>query len=441
VTTAATDVQATDRPILKTAGAVDAVANHPVLVIGSPPPHGRDLDLVAMPADYAAISQLLVELGHLRRRSSWVRFDPAGVSAVDLYSTDSLHLAGSLHRLFEDAVPVPGYGHLVRPAPHVVLLLAARGLVGRRGQLTTKARRRVERALDDDTEAWSRAAEVAHELGLVGPLNVIRQTMSRSAALSPLARVRALAAVALAPDPVSTKAAQLSAALPRRIRPALVSLSGPHGTGKSTQVEALNSTLNHLGVVTETQWAPAPPRQLPPIARTLSTRLWRSSRSEHAPTSGPLGPVTVSPTAPKSALVRLLAHAWCTEGAIVCALRMWRYALRPRRAQVLLLDRFTVDASVTLAYWLGHRRGVDLKVEQALLRLVSPRPRVSVLLLADAGTLHSRRADEYTLEGFHLLRTLYAEAGDQFGAVLIDANRPVEVVARDVATLVWERLS
>jgi thymidylate kinase len=106
-----------------------------------------------------------------------------------------------------------------------------------------------------------------------------------------------------------------------------------------------------------------------------------------------------------------------------------------------VLDRFTVDASVALAYWFGHRRGVDLKVEQALLRLLSPRPRVSVLLLADAETLHSRRADEYTLEGFHLLRRLYADAGDRFGAALVDANRPVEEVARDVATLVWERLS
>ena len=441
MTTATKDVQARDKPILNTAGAVDAVANDAVLVIGSPPPYGRDLDLVSTPADYAAISLRLVELGHVRRRSSWVRFDLAGISAVELFSTDSLRLAGSHERLFEDAVPVPGYGHLVRPAPHVVLLLAARGLVVRRGQVTTKARRRVERALNDDAEAWSRAAAVASELGLAGPLRVLQKTLSLSAAPSPLARARALATVALAPDPVATKAAQLSAALPRRIRPALVSLSGPHGTGKSTQVETLSSTLNTLGVVTETQWAPAPPRQLPGIARILSARLWGSPPSEPAPNSGPLGPVTVSPAPPKSALVRLLAHAWCSEGAIVYALRMWRYALRPRRAQVLVLDRFTVDASVALAYWFGHRRGVDLKVEQALLRLLSPRPRVSVLLLADAETLHSRRADEYTLEGFHLLRRLYADAGDRFGAALVDANRPVEEVARDVATLVWERLS
>jgi hypothetical protein len=76
-----------------------------------------------------------------------------------------------------------------------------------------------------------------------------------------------------------------------------------------------------------------------------------------------------------------------------------------------VLDRFAIDASVALAYWFGRRRGVDLRIERALLRLLSPRPRVSVLLLADAKTLHSRRADEYTLEAFHLLRGLHAGAG------------------------------
>jgi thymidylate kinase len=441
MTTVSPDAPATDRPILGTADAVDAAAKQPVLVIGSAPPHGRDLDLVAMPADYVAISRRLEELGHRRRRSSWARFDPDGVSAVDLFSTHELHLAGEVSQLFEDAIPVPGYRRFVLPAPHVVLLLAARGLVVRRGRLAAKARRRVERALDGDAGAWSRAEDAAIDLGLTAPLRLLRRTMGRGAARSPLARARGLADVVVAPDPLATKTAQFTAALPRRVLPALVSLSGPHGTGKSTQVERLRSTLSDLGLVAETQWAPAPQRRVPRLARMVTTRWWGSSRSEPAPESGPLGPVTVTPTAPKSPLVRLLAHAWCSEGAVVYALRMWRYALRPRRAQVLLLDRFAIDASVALAYWFGHRRGVDLRVEQALLRLLSPRPRVSVLLLADAETLHSRRADEYTLEGFHLLRGLYARAGSDFGAILVDADRPVDEVARDVATAVWARLS
>jgi thymidylate kinase len=440
VTTVVPDAATTDRHILGTAKAVDTAAQHLILVIGSAPPHGRDLDLVATPADYVAISRRLEELGHRRRRSSWVRFDPDGVSAVDLFSTHALHLAGDADQLFEDAVPVPGYRRFVRPAPHVVLLLAARGIVVRRGQLTAKARRRVEQALDADAGAWSRAEDAATDLGMTGPLKLLRRTVRSAAPPSTLARARGLAAVALAPDPVATKKAQLGAALPRRVLPALVSVSGPHGSGKSTQVERLRSTLSDLGLLVEAQWAPAPPRRVPRVARIVTTRWWGSSRPEPAPESGPLGQVTVTPSAPRSHLVRLLAHAWCSEGAVVYALRMWRYALRPRHAQVVVLDRFAVDASVALAYWFGHRRGVALRVEQALLRLLSPRARVSVLLLADPETLHSRRADEYTLEGFHVLRGLYAEAGNRFGAVLVDADRPVDEVARDVATAVWARL-
>jgi hypothetical protein len=217
MTTVAPDAPATDRPILGTADAVDAAAKHPVLVIGSAPPHGRDLDLVAMPADYMAISRRIEELGHTRRRSSWARFDPDGVSAVDLFSTHELHLAGEVSQLFEDAVPVPGYRRFVLPAPHVVLLLAARGLVVRRGRLTAKARRRVERALHDDTGAWSRAEDAAIDLGLKGPLRLLRRTVGSSASPSPIARARGLAAVVVAPDPVATETAQFTAALPRRV--------------------------------------------------------------------------------------------------------------------------------------------------------------------------------------------------------------------------------
>lgn len=430
----------TDGPIVDTARAVDKAISRPVLVLGSTPPHGRDLDLLARGPDHASVARRLEELGHVQRRSSWVRFDPGGVSAVELFSTDSWHLAGEGEDLFTDAVPIPGYHHLVRPAPHVVLLLAARGLVVRRGRLTDKARRRIARALTDDPDAWARARLVAPRLGLAGPLSMLQRTEASGGTWSPLARARALTAFILAPDPFPTKVALLYTAMPRRFRPALVSLSGPHGTGKSTQVELLRSTLIDLGVVTETQWAPAPARRVPRVVRPLTARWWGSSRSQPAEAAGPLGPVTVAPRTPRSSVVRLLAHVWCAEGALVYALRMWRHALRPRRAQALVLDRFTVDASVALAYWIGHRRGVDLKVEQALFRLLSPRPRASILLLARAETLHSRRADEYTLEGFRLLRRLYAEAGDRFGAVLVDADRPAEEVARDVATVAWARL-
>jgi thymidylate kinase len=119
---------------------------------------------------------------------------------------------------------------------------------------------------------------------------------------------------------------------------------------------------------------------------------------------------------------------------------MWQQALHPRRAQVLVLDRFTLDASVSLAYWFGHRRRIDVRIEQSLFKLLTPQPQVSIVMLAQAETLYSRRAEEYTLDGFRLLREFYLEAGKHYDAILVDADRPADVIARDVATLVWSRL-
>jgi thymidylate kinase len=437
MTTARQDIAATARPIVGTANAVDAAAGQPVLVIGSTPPDGRDLDLVARRADHDAIAQQLTEIGHVQRRSSWVRLDPAGVSAVELFAADSLRLPGDTEELFRGALPLPGYAKLVRPAPAVVLLLTARGLIVRRGVLTDKARRRVQRAISEDDEAWRHAAHAAPKLGLSGALTVLRRAVAGGAPESLPQRLRLLLGLSAAPDSLSAKATLLRAAFPRRIWPTIVSLSGPHGTGKSTQVELLRSTLIDLGVTTEKDRAPVPPTRIPRFVRRLTGRL-RSDQSETVPGHAPLAPVNQN--ARGSALARVLAHIWCCQGAISFAFRMWQQALHPRRAQVLVLDRFTLDASVSLAYWFGHRHRIDVRTEQSLFKLLTPRPKVSIVMLAQAETLYSRRAEEYTLDGFRLLREFYLEAGKRYDAILVDADRPADVIARDVATLVWSRL-
>jgi len=436
-TTAGQEVAATDRPIVGTANAVDAAAGQPVLVIGSIPPDGRDLDLVARRADHDAIAQQLAELGHVRRRSSWVRFDPSGVSAVELFATDSLRLVGDTEELFRGALPLPGYTKLVRPAPAVVLLLAARALIVRRGVLTDKAWRRVQQAITEDDEAWWHAEHAASKLGLNGALTVLRRAGSDGLPKSLPQRLRSLVRLSVAPDSLSAKVALLRAARPRRIRPMIISLSGPHGTGKSTQVELLRSTLSDLGVRTEKDRAPVPPTRIPRLVRRLSERL-KSDESGTGPGPAPLGPV--SQNVRVSALVRTVAHAWCCQGAVAYGFRMWRQALQPRRAQVLVLDRFTLDASVSIAYWFGHRRRINVRTEQELFQLLTPRPQISIVMLAQAETLHSRRAEEYTLDGFGLLRDFYLEAAERYGAILVDADRPADVIARDVATVVWSHL-
>ena len=145
-----------------TAEAIDAVASGPVLVEGSPPPCGRDLDLIAAPRDHAAISSWLHGAGFIRWGHTWARFGEAAAYGVELSSTARWKTSESdASSLFLDAEPIPGFRHLVLPSPAVVLLLAARGTVTRRGALTQKARSRVAGALARDPSAWETALELA----------------------------------------------------------------------------------------------------------------------------------------------------------------------------------------------------------------------------------------------------------------------------------------
>ncbi len=99
----------------ETAALIDASVNNPVLVVGSPPPGGRDLDLLANAGEYNAIAASLADAGFLRWRHSWATFDGTSVYAVDLAATTRWRSAGhDSSVLFEDA---RGNSWLFQPRP------------------------------------------------------------------------------------------------------------------------------------------------------------------------------------------------------------------------------------------------------------------------------------------------------------------------------------
>ena len=117
-----------------------------------------------------------------------------------------------------------------------MLLLAARGMVTRRGRVTQKVRGRVVEALKGDPGAWIVAEERARAFGLVGALHLLRRAYEAGQSLSPSARIAGLAGIWLTGGPAHAKAGS-SRRLSRGIwRPAIVSFSGLDGSGKSTQV-------------------------------------------------------------------------------------------------------------------------------------------------------------------------------------------------------------
>ena len=143
---------------------LDAQIARAVLVSGSPPPEGRDLDLLVRPEEEAALSRWLREQGFLHEGPEWVRFRGCSVESLDL-----LGLAGwglpdiAVKRLFADARPIDGLRNLMRPGPGHVLVLLAQRVAGGDGRLTSKESKRLERALAEDGDAWAvAAAEAPH---------------------------------------------------------------------------------------------------------------------------------------------------------------------------------------------------------------------------------------------------------------------------------------
>jgi thymidylate kinase len=105
-----------------------------------------------------------------------------------------------------------------------------------------------------------------------------------------------------------------------------------------------------------------------------------------------------------------------------------------------VLDRFVLDADAKLTYWYGHRRGMDIAFERRLFRSLCPPVDVNVFLAVAPETNYQRRADEWSAEDFRQFQRIYAASARELDAVVVDADRPILEVARDVATSVWRRL-
>ena len=422
---------------------VDGAAISSVLVYGSLPPAGRDLDVLLRTADRAPVVAALEASGFERFGRTWVRRGGDAVEAVDLRVPSDWGLpAAEVDDLLAAALPVPGYQRLVRPGPAHVLLLLARRVAGGDGGLDGPRRDRLEAALREDPDAWSAAAAHAPAWGASRALEVLRAARAGTPAARrarAAARAERLQAEGQ-PRPLAAARAWRSVVRGGRPRAGVVAICGLDGAGKSSQSAALAAALEQLGRPAVTQWTrlsydPA----LDALARPVKKAV-RALRRRPAPVPAD---VDASRVATPEQRIRQSSPAMTAVWAAVVAVSnglAQRRSTRPHLAagRIVVCDRWTLDSGVHLRYRYGETRRFRLQV--AIIRVLSPAPLVTCFLDIPAETAYARKDDHYDVGQLARQERLYQQEHPRHGAVRLDGTRPPDELSAEILRVVLAEL-
>ena len=419
----------------------DAATRGRVLVFGSLPPGGRDLDLLVRPEDDQAIVAALEAERFQRQGHELARFSGCSVEPVELIDAGSWDLPeAELEALYADAIPLDGCTRVVRPAPHHALLILARRVAHGSGELDEKRRARLEAALAEDSEAFERAHTHAGGWAANAALAGLERIHRDGSVLS--AEERALAATERA---VAADAGRLHAAAEwvrsrRRRSGTVIALSGLDGAGKSSQAAALRETLERLGFDVETAWTRINWDDLiwrigTPLKRAAAIpfRLLPKRNSEVSEAE-----VHADPVKQMRERSGLLTHAWLMVIAFANAWSQRRLTRdHLRRGAVVICDRYTLDSIVALRYEYG--KGRRFRLQRALIGAISPTPRRAYFLDVSPETAFARKG-EWGVEWLAGHRELYLHEAHSMGVRVLDGEQPRETVCEQIAADVWHAL-
>jgi thymidylate kinase len=408
---------------------LDAAVDRPVVVFGSLPPHGRDLDIVARPPEIDAMTDALAQAGFVNNGSStWANL--ADGTAVELVPVTRWRLADD--RLFDDAVPLDGCTHVSRPAPHHALLILARRLV-HGGPLDDRRVARIEAALAEDPSAWDTAGNHAAAWRAAKALALLRTGAPPTTA----ARAAALA------DELGPARAWRHVLRGNRKRPGVVvAVSGVDGSGKTTQVESLIDTLQSLGVDTVRVWT----------RLSFNERLWKVARAGKralAVVARRRGSNSLPADVDPSRLSddgrrlrydsRLLTFGWSTLVAFENGMAHRRETKPHLRAgRVVVCDRYLLDSAVHLRYRYGESR--EFRFQRWLVKVLSPPAAAAFYLEVQPATAVARKVDQYDVPQLERQVRLYGEECDRWDVQRLDGERPRDDLAADIAATVWAAL-
>ena len=433
-----------------TAALVEELASAPVLVHGSLREESRDLDLLARPEQEAELVRGLTDAGFVRRGLELARFRDKTVELVDLVPSSDWALPDAeLDALFSESIPIEPYRQLVRPAPHHVLLALARRIVEGSGVLDEQRRGYIERALAEDENAWSEARAHADAWGGPAALQLLERAWSTGAPLRLTERAAAMVdrQRRRGVDPAHAHVWTWRHLLRRPRLGSVIALSGIDGSGKSTHSAILRESLTTLGYDTTYEWNKLATNAWLWRLRPLAARavfLLTPSRRRPADVAPPRIDQEAAPwgeTAPPDAATVLreqsavLSHAWVTLIAAantVAHLRaVWKHVLRGR---VVICDRYTLDSVVHMGMRFGDERSWEH--ERRLVRTFSPKPLRAYFLDLSPEVAHARKLED-ELEWLQELARRYRAEYEGAGAIRVDAEQPLDVMAAELARDAW----
>lgn len=430
---------------------IDELIEDRVVVFGSLPPRGRDIDVVARPAELEALDRGLRAAGFGALGGSLVRFRNCGVEAVELEPISDWGLpSAAAAELFDSAIPLPGRTLLCRPAPAQAMLIAARRLLRERGSRPGKAARYFAAAREEDADALTAARERAGDWGVAPALEALRSgsQLARSSRVAGLVAARRRSGSGR----LRTIAHIVRQGAPRRPRRgALIALSGLDGSGKSTQANALAEVLCRLGFDARVAWVPMGKgpwldrldSALRPLVRPLvALRARVSGASGAAPRPASTAPDATSHGPEREPFLHMsptLTTLWSTAVALRLALRTG-IVLRTEiwRGRVIVCDRYVLDAWTYLRF--HYLAAPSLLIQGELVRRLSPRPLRAYALVVAPETATRRKA-EYDVDENARRSALYEESMQRLGVEPIDGTLPREEICARIASEVCAALS
>ena len=403
---------------------IDSVIHDRVLIYGSLPPEGGDLDILARPAELSAIREALIAEGFVPVRRMLVRFLPGRFEMVELTPADAWKLPSvELAALFAEARPVAGAQWLAQPSPHHALLIRARKAV-RRPPSLRKLRHRMEATLAEEPDALGRAAKRAIAWNATHALRALCAAYERDGRAPTLLRWRAL----VEQYGVSGHEASRVHGWLRLLRDAF------RATGQEVVVIWAGIGANRSLRSIKAPFKRAL-RLLPRVGpfRELAERAMPKAGGAPNPLAEP-----GARTRHHGAGFTAVAWVWMLVMALVNVFSMRKTLLRSfGKGRVVIFDRYTLDSAVRLQHWYGDSLASRLVIR--LIALLNKRPLRAYFLDVPPDVAFERKP-EWELHDFACRAALYDTWQPRLGVRRLDGTRPADDLFAEIASDVWRAL-